>query len=205
MCIYLFSNRGSGMGREQGMIKSIGECVERFAGKATAKKIMEGSERMTAKTGKAEIAQWVKDAVGKMDTLLDEKTRSEIMMNCGYNCAEVNKRVIEKAKARRRKFKSVDEFLESEIQKPMRGTKLVREGNVLYQCYVPKAYAKSLRCYCGLLRGLPTDETVSITYCNCSKGFVKKFWESVLERPVKVDLAQSAVSGAEECKFAIHL
>jgi hypothetical protein len=102
------------MGREQGMIKSIEECVERFAGKATAKKIMEGSERMTAKTGKAEIAQWVKDAVGKMDTLLDEKTRSEIMMNCGFNCAEVNKRVIEKAKARRRKFKSVDEFLEAE-------------------------------------------------------------------------------------------
>ena len=87
----------------------------------------------------------------------------------------------------------------------MRGTKRVREGNVLYQYYVPKTYAKSLRCYCGLLRGLPADETVSITYCNCSKGFVKKFWESVLERPVKVELMQSAVSRAEECKFAIYL
>jgi hypothetical protein len=79
---------------------------------------MEGSERMTAKTGKAEIAQWVKDAVGKMDALLDEKTRSEIMTNCGFNCAEVNKRVIEKAKARRRKFRALTSFLRLKYRNP---------------------------------------------------------------------------------------
>jgi hypothetical protein len=117
----------------------------------------------------------------------------------------LNRRVIERAKARRKKYMSIDEFLEAEQQSPMRGTKLLREGNVLYQSYTPSSYAKSLRCYCGLLRGLPADETISRTYCHCSKGFVNKFWEGVLEKPVKVDLIQSAVSGASECKFAIHL
>jgi len=62
-----------------------------------------------------------------------------------------------------------------------------------------------MRCYCGLLRGLPEDENVSRTYCYCSEGFVKEFWENVLERPVKVELLQSALSGASECQFAIHL
>jgi len=62
-----------------------------------------------------------------------------------------------------------------------------------------------MRCYCSLLRGLPADEKISRTYCHCAKGFVRKFWEEVLERPVTVDLVQSAVSGANECKFAIHL
>jgi len=57
-----------------------------------------------------------------------------------------------------------------------------------------------MRCYCGLFRELPTEET-----CNCSKGFVEKYWEAVLQKPVKVDLLQSAISGAKECKFAIHL
>jgi hypothetical protein len=101
--------------------------------------------------------------------------------------------------------KNADEFLEAEQKKPMTGTRLVREGNVLYQFYTPRAFTRPMRCYCGLLRGLPDGATVSKTYCHCSKGFVKKFWESVLERPVKVELIQSAVSGADECKFAIHL
>jgi hypothetical protein len=187
------------------MILAIGESVERIAGEPLAKKIMEGSELITARTGKKERAEWVKGAMERMDAYLDEDARTQIMMNCGYGCAEVNKRVIEQAKARRKKHKSIDEFLEAEIRKPMRGTRLAREGNTLYLYYTPKTFAKSLRCYCGLMRGLPADETVSMTYCNCSKGFVEKFWENVLERSVKVRLIQSAVSGAEECKFAIHL
>jgi predicted hydrocarbon binding protein len=56
-----------------------------------------------------------------------------------------------------------------------------------------------------LFRQLPTEDNVSITYCNCSRGFVEKYWEAVLQKPVKVDLLKSAISGAEECTFAIHL
>jgi hypothetical protein len=193
------------MGREQGMIRTIEGNIDRFAGEAIRKKVMKGSEKITETASKAEIAEWVKGAMERLDALVEERTRIQIMESCGYTCADVNNRVIEKAKARHRKCNSIDEFLVAEQQKPTRGTRLVREENVLYQFYTPRSYAKSLRCYCGLLRGLPADETISCTYCNCSKGFVKKFWESILERPVKVDLMQSAVTGAEECKFAIYL
>jgi len=193
------------MGRALEMIKSIEGSVSQFADEDAKRKVMKGADALTAKSSKADVAMWVKGAMERLDALVDEETRVKIMENCGYACANVNKRVIEGAKVRRRKFKSVDEFLEAEQRKPMRGTKLIREGNVLYQFYTPATFAKSLRCYCGLLRGLPVDEQVSKTYCNCSKGFVKKLWESVLEKPVKVDLIQSAVSGAKECKFAIHL
>lgn len=127
------------------------------------------------------------------------------MERCGRNCADVNKKVIERAKARRQKFRNVDEFLGAEQKKPMTGTRLIREGNVLYQFYTPRAFTRPVRCYCGLLRGLPDEETISKTYCYCSQGFVKKFWEKVLDRSVKVVLMQSAVSGAKECEFAIHL
>lgn len=187
------------------MLKVMEIFVERFAGKMIAAKVMEGSEQITEKTDKKKIAEWVKGAMERLDALVDEGTRVQIMQNCGYNCAEVNKRVIERAKARRKKYKSIDEFLEAEQRKPMKGTKLVRKGNVLYQFYTPQTFTKPMRCYCSLLRELPPKENVSITYCNCSKGFVEKFWESILEKPVKVDLIQSTVSGAKECKFAIHL
>jgi hypothetical protein len=47
--------------------------------------------------------------------------------------------------------------------------------------------------------------SVSLTYCHCSKAFVQRLWESVLEQPVNVELLQSVVSGDPECKFAVHL
>jgi hypothetical protein len=188
---------------KHGMLVVLERNIEVLAGKPIAKKVMEGSEEITEKTDKRKTAQWIKQAVEKLDALVNEDARIRIMENCGANCAKVNKKVIQKAKARRSKFRSMDEFLAAEQKKPMSGTRLVREGNTLIQFYTPLAFTRPMRCYCSLLRGLPENETVSLTYCHCSKGFVKKFWEGVLGKPVQVDLVQSVVSGASECKFVI--
>jgi hypothetical protein len=188
-----------------GMIKEIGENVERFVGKIMRNRVMEGSEQISSSTSKSKIAKWVKEAMEKLDTQVDEKIRVQIMENCGYNCSVVNKRIIEKAKNRRKKYNNIDEFLEAEQRNPLTGTRLERNGNILYQFYTPQSYTRPMRCYCSLLRSLPNDEKVSLTYCYCSKGFVREFWKNILKRPVKVELIQSVVSGAPECKFAIYL
>jgi hypothetical protein len=187
-----------------GMLVVLEKNIEVLAGKQITKRVMEGSENITEKTDKRKTAEWVKNTIEKLDALVSEDARVRIMENCGYNCANVNKKVIQRAKARRSKFRSLDEFLAAEQKKPMSGTRLVREGNTLTQFYTPRAFTRPMRCYCSLFRGLPDNETVSSTYCNCSKGFVKKFWEGVLEKPVTVDLVQSAISGASECRFVIR-
>ncbi len=191
--------------RDPDMIRGIGENIESFAGKEIRSKVMEGSEKISPGTNKKKVAEWVKEAIYKLDKLADKKVSSEIMENCGYNCSIINKRVIDRAKARRNKYENIEKFLEAEISSPMPGTRLERKGNVLHQFYTPRSYSTPMRCYCSLLRGLPDDQKVSITYCNCSRGFVKKFWEGVLERTVEVELIKSSVSGAKECEFAIHL
>lgn len=193
------------MARKHKMLIPLEKNIEHFAGKAVTQEVMDGIEDITEKTDKKKVASWVKNAMEKLDASVDEKTRNQIMENCGYNCAEVNKRMIERAKARRKKHKSIDEFLEAEERKPMKGTRLVREANVLYQFYTPQTFTRPMRCYCALLRGLPAEETITATYCHCSKGFVQKFWQEVLEKPVTVELVHSAISGAAECKFKIHL
>jgi predicted hydrocarbon binding protein len=193
------------MAAKHGMFQQIEGCIEQFAGKTMAQKIMEGSENITEKTDKKKTALFVKGAIQKLDATVDEKTRTQIMQECGYACAKKNHKIIERALVRRQKFGSLEEFLEAEQQKPMKGTKLIREGTVLYQFYTPQAFTRPMRCYCGLFRELPKESNVSVTYCNCSKGFVEKYWEAILERPVEVDMLQSAISGAKECKFAIHL
>ncbi len=187
------------------MLITMENCLKEAAGKSLAAVVMEGSDKITDKTDKKRIALWVKGAMERLDNLVDEKTRVQVMQECGYNCAKKNHRVIERAVARRKKYASIDDFLMAELQNPMKGTKLSREGNILYQYYTPQAWTRPLRCFCGgVFRGLPAEDTVSLTYCNCSKGFIEKFWEAVLQKPVKVDLLYSAISGAKECKFAIH-
>jgi hypothetical protein len=191
--------------RDIDMIGGISESIEKFAGKSIRDRVMEDSEKISQNTDKVKVAEWVKEAMNRLDKITDKKVRMQIMENCGYNCSAVNKGVIERAKARRKKYKTMDEFLKAEQLNPMTGTRLERKGDVLYQFYTPRSYTRPMRCYCSLLRNLPDNQNVSLTYCFCSKGFVKKLWESVLEREVKVEIIKSAVSGAQECEFAIHL
>ena len=74
----------------------------------------------------------------RLDALVDEKTRNRIMNGCGSNCAEINTRVIEKAKARRKKYKTTEDFLKAEQEKPQRGTVIcVGQGKLSEQTGKP--------------------------------------------------------------------
>jgi hypothetical protein len=187
------------------MLVPIEKNVEHYAGKEVSEKVMEGSENITEKTDKKKKALWTKNAMERLDSLVDEKTRIQIMNNCGKNCAEINKRVIQKAMERRKKFELFEEFLKAEQETPPKGTKIKREGNQLFHVYTPQAFTHPMRCYCGLVRALPTDVIMSKTYCHCAEGFIQKYWEAISEKPVKVTLIESAISGASECKFAVQL
>ncbi len=188
-----------------GALVAMEKCLEDIAGKSLAEKVMKGSEGITENTDKMETALWTKNAMERLDALVDEKTKVQVMQNCGYNCAKKNSKVIERAVARRKKYASIDNFLAAEQKNPSKGTRLAREGNILYQTYTPQNFTRPMRCYCSLFRQLPTENTVSLTYCNCSKGFVEKYWEAILQKPTKVELLHSAISGAKDCTFAIHL
>jgi hypothetical protein len=188
-----------------GMIEEFGGQVEAYAGTGVAGQVMQGADQITAKTKNEAVSLWVKEAVERLDALAPETTCHQIMEACGRNCSRVNQSVIERAKARRDKFVSEDEFVAAEIRKPLAGTRLERDGNVLYQIYTPQSYTHPMRCYCGLLRALPEDQQVSQTYCHCSKAFVQALWQEVLGRPVTVELLESAITGSSECRFKIGL
>jgi hypothetical protein len=184
-------------------ITELGRIVGLFVGEETQAKIMEGSERIGDASAE-ELAAWLKGVVDRLDALVDEETRTEIMVNMGVNCARVNSSHIDRALAKRRQFETLEAFLEAEEKNPSPGTRLVREGDVVHQCYEPRS-AFQVRCFCSLWRGLASDENVSPTWCQCSKGFVMKLWEAYVGRPVQVEFVESCIAGAEGCKFAVHL
>jgi hypothetical protein len=190
--------------RLAGQINEIGRNIEDLAGYELRLKVMEGSEKVPS-SNPAKAAAWVRDAMDRLDALVDEPTRRQIMLNCGYNCIRLNPRPLESARARRQKFASEEAFLAAEMQKPPKGMRFERRGNLLIQYYTPRTFGAGMRCYCSLLRGLPPGQTASLTYCECSRGFVQRYWEGILGRAVEVDLIESAVSGADECRFMVHL
>jgi predicted hydrocarbon binding protein len=186
-------------------IENLAINLERFAGKKAREKVLEENENLATVRDPKQIAIWVQGAMRRLDRAVDKKTRARVMEECGYACAAAHRKTIDRVIAKRKKYKSLEEFLEREKNKLLPGMRLERKGQSLYQYYMPQSFRYPMRCFCSLLRELPPEETVSATYCQCSKGFVQKMWEPILGRPIKVEILETAVSGAKECKFKVSL
>ena len=134
--------------------------------------------------------KWIRALTESLDTQLDEKTKEKILENCGRNC--IPSSFIEKAKALKKNAKDTDDFLDKLGKK---WKHLQRNGNNVYVVYE--------KCYCPLVKDYP--EKLSPTFCNCSKGWIKELFESVLEKPITVELEKSIKQGDKICKFNVHL
>src|SRR4030043_243895 len=103
------------------MIKELEANIKAIAGNAAADTIMNGIKELKPSSNKTKMAKWVKGAIERLDTVVPEKQRVEIMTVCGQNCAKHNHRAIETIKKRRAKFPSIDAFLDAEEKTPMAG------------------------------------------------------------------------------------
>jgi predicted hydrocarbon binding protein len=182
-------------------LKNMRENITHMAGKEAADVIMTGSETMKNSTDKVKVAHWVKDAMKRMDETLDRETRNMIMGKCGNDCADYHIKTIEKTKKRRVKHPSNDAFLAAEEQNPQKGSTIQRTPEGFIITYEPKTLR--MRCYCALAKGLPPEETMSNTMCECSRGFVERHWSQVLEHDIHVELLESAISGSDKCRFNV--
>ncbi len=187
-----------------GQIREIGGRIEQYAGVTVREEVMEDGEK-AAKYSAQKTALWVKELIDKLEAKAPPELCEKIMTACGYNCIALNSQPMEAAKSRRGKYLSEEAFLKAEAEKPPKGFRFERKGDTLIQYYTPHAFGRGMRCYCSLMRGLPEGVTASRTYCYCSRGFVEKYWEGILGRKVSVELGPTAISGADECKFIIHL
>lgn len=186
------------------MVDELGRHLNELAGEKARNKVLEESEQLTSDSGSRQVAMWLKGAMERLDAAVDKKIGIRVMERCGRSCAETGE-TLDRVIAKRKKYKSLAEFLEAEKRRLLPGMRFERKGKILYQYYLPQSFSPRLRCFCSLLEGLPAGENISPTYCHCSKGFVMKMWESILGKAVKVEVIATAVTGAKECKFKIYL
>lgn len=94
----------------------------------------------------------------------------------------------------------------------------VHKDGILYLTkipYDPSNYLKEsdplkrryLACHCPFVREaiLKGEPIVSSSWCSCSAGFEKFHFESILDRPLEVQVLQSVLKGDPICRFAIKL
>ena len=56
-------------------------------------------------------------------------------------------------------------------------------------------------CVCPLVN----SQLVPASICNCSLGWQKQTYETILGKPVEVELKESALRGSKRCVFEIHV
>ena len=188
-----------------GPLKELDRRIRETVGDEAADAITRGLGDVRNSWKKDRVAHWVKEAMARMDETLDDEAKTEIMVACGRNCAEHHGAPIRQAVKRREKHEAFDDFIDAMAAKPPRGMQVAPDGGAVIFGYTPQTYGRGMRCYCSLVNGLPVDETMSETWCLCSRGFVEAYWEAVSGSRVEVELLESAVSGSDVCRFRVRL
>jgi predicted hydrocarbon binding protein len=87
--------------------------------------------------------------------------------------------------------------------------KLVKQGASGYDVtwdrekgVITMASAERTDCFCPLISRLQNTPPV---VCNCTLGWNQHTWETILERPVRVEVKETVLRGGKRCVFEIHL
>lgn len=128
--------------------------------------------------------------MGNMEKQLDEKTRVKLMEECGRACARRGG-IAKFAEAYKGEVKKFVETMAAKLGKE----NISFDGDMVHWGYP--------RCFCALVAEGP-DRLPEI-YCNCSAGWVLEVFETVVGKPLKVELVQSVKRGAPTCQFLVYL
>ncbi len=94
-----------------------------------------------------------------------------------------------------------------------------REGNRIFVTKIPKSgnlrqymsendqgRQRELYCHCAQVSSsVAANIPIPVEYCHCGAGFYRWIWETILERPVRVEILKTVCSGGDRCSFKILL
>jgi predicted hydrocarbon binding protein len=177
-----------------GWMTRFKRCIEAEAGASVSKKVIIETERFDATTDYAQKAEWIKNAVRRLEKEAGKPLARKVMGACGMKCCGPTQQ--KRAKQFMAESKSVEDLLARLNERGIGGGRLkLKNPNTIVGGYD--------WCYCGRVKQtqqpFPTD-----TYCHCSAGWYQSLFEAAFGKPVKVKLKQSIIQGADRCEFEIE-
>jgi effector-binding domain-containing protein len=193
--------------------------LDRYAGEAVRREVMDGSEKLSLATPVPERLAWVKGAMERLDAAVEDETaRSRIMYGCSHVFPQLP---IDRAREQYERLGSVPDLLRWMRDDPTwQGAQFESDPDDPSVLYVEKiaanqkAYEEATtdverrvaRCHCPFVReAIRKGEKISPTFCGCASGWFVRFWEGVIKKPVYVEVLASVLRGDDSCRFAIHL
>ncbi len=188
----------------------LSEQIRSLAGDEIEKKVMRDSDEL--KSPELTVrADWACAAMKRLDNLVpDRDCRWQIVSECACRCQD---EFFDEFRDEYRRHGDIDRLIDmlhgrAFLNRPE------RQGNTIYITKAPKhpnEHAKATTpeekrfyfCHCDNARA--TKGEISQTYCFCGAGWCQRIWESILERPVKVEIIETVLQGGDVCKFAVHL
>ena len=167
------------------------ETIEGHVDEATQEVLVQACAEYSGLTTPLQRARCIKSMIDALDQAVDEPARQAIMQACGRQC--IGASALDKARKLAKTAADLDDLLEKLNQAHLGGGHLRREGDVIHAAYD--------RCYCGSVS--KTKEPFSATYCHCSCGWFRQLFETLLEKPVTVELVSSIIQGDASCRFKI--
>jgi len=135
------------------------------------------------------VHNWISNLMKNMDSHLDEETKIELMEECGRVCARNH------TKKEALKFQGQLDGWLTKMKTWVGEENIQKEENLVHVFYS--------KCFCPIIQD--SQPILADTYCNCSRGWLKENFETVLERPVKVKLEDSIMRGGKQCSFTVFL
>ena len=186
---------------EKGFLTEFCATIRNEIGNELSQGILEGFQAQD-ENDIDHLSIWLAGVIARMDHRLSGDIRAKIMKRMGYGCAILHNEHI-KAKQKRDRFTTLEEYIEFEEKNSYPGYAVRRDGDRLLVTYNPEAM--NARCYCTPFKHLKSDEKVSPTYCLCSSGHIECIWRYVTGKPVAVKVLCSSISGSSTCKFEVNL
>lgn len=180
---------------QSGRLGRLAQILLEQAGPEIAEQVFAGYEVHETGTRLRQKAAWIRQMVQKMEQKCSPRVCRSVMESCGQKCCGILTR--KAAFSLWKQAASPEEFLLSLNQRKIGGGRLrLTNPNTITGGYD--------QCFCGQVK--QTEEPFpGLAYCQCSAGWYKRLFESVLEKEVKVELLQSIISGSPTCEFLIHI
>jgi hypothetical protein len=164
-------------------------------------RIMEGGEDILRKTSPEKKADWLREAMVRMDNLLDYETRRTVREGCacclGGRRLKISKIIAKENESLEERIKAADE-----ANFVFGNSVTMTENGEIQVSFFPEGL-DHYRCVC-----LPqAKEPLPITYCYCCGGHVKHHLQIALGRELDCTVLSSALSsgGKEPCTFSFRV
>jgi len=187
--------------------------LDRVLGKKIRKEIMKDRDKLfTLESSRENRIQWLKETLNRIDKVANDDDKYEILSCCAH---EYSQKRIDFLRSIYEKNKDINDVIKEMEKDYAWYENPVRKGNKIYVSKIPvnpEGYEKAETleekkknyCHCRFING-NLDKNISPTFCNCSTGWYRQYWEGILGKPVRIKILKTLLKGDDICQFEIDL